>query len=161
MQNCCRESIRVFAMDIFHAFYFPVNAFYQLWQRVIASTVYIWWVDNAAAVQAGPLIKYSAYANEKILPSRPSRSPLYNEVDRDGSMVLIWKLVYERHHWHSAAALFHFFFWVSVLYITACKICKPKLKRALQRERAAGLSHSHRPQSTSTVRCRWLACLRA
>lgn len=96
-------------MDIFHAFFSPVNAFYQLWQRVIASTVYIWWVDHAAAVQAGPLIKYSAYANEKILPSRPSRSPLYNEVDRDGSIVLIWKLVYERHHWHSAAALFYFF----------------------------------------------------
>lgn len=118
--------------DSFFMHFSPLNAFNQLWHRVIASTVCIWWVDKAAAAQAVPLIKYSAYANEKILPSRPSRSPLYNEVDGDGSIVLIWKLVYERHHWCSAACPLLFFFLSSIDTLNYCpflKICKPKLKK--------------------------------
>lgn len=73
--------------------YFPciyqINAVNQPWQRVISTTVCIGWVDNAAVVQAVSLIKHSAYANEKLLLSRLSRSLLYNEVDVDGSMYLI------------------------------------------------------------------------
>lgn len=71
-------------MDIF-----LINAFNQLWQRVISPIVCIGWVDNAAVAQAVALIKHSAYANEKLLPSQLSRSLLYNEVDKDGNMDLI------------------------------------------------------------------------
>lgn len=50
-------------------------------------------VDKAAVAQPVALIKHSAYANEKLLPPRLCRSLLYNELDEDGSVNALAKLV--------------------------------------------------------------------
>lgn len=50
-------------------------------------------VHNADVAPAEALIKHSAYANEKLPPSRLCRSLLYNEVHEDGSVSLIVELV--------------------------------------------------------------------
>lgn len=60
------------------------NELIHLWKRTISSIVCTGLFDNAA------LIKHSTYANEKLLPWS---SMLYNEVDEDGGVSLIAKLM--------------------------------------------------------------------
>lgn len=60
-----------------------IDALNQLWKGAFSTIV----------CTAVALIKHSAYANEELFPSRPSRSLLYNEVDEDGSVNLIAVLV--------------------------------------------------------------------